>query len=421
MNSNKIGIDDISFYLPSFYINNIDIYENRVKIDKELAERILKSINYTEQSRFRIPYYHEDTVTMGAESCRELLRNNSFNLEDLSYFFCGTETSVDMSKSVSNYIMGLLQKDKISLPNSLLSFQTQHACAGGTVAMFSALALLKNSENPTEKGIVIASDIAKYSLNSTAEITQGAGAVSILLSKSPSLFEVDLSKLGYYSFDVDDFFRPNYSETPSVKGKYSVECYKKALCKSFENLAKKYNKNKLHLFNDCDYFVFHVPFVSMGKLAYSTLLSNIFKDERIIKEQESKFLYPPELFINAESGNTYNASIYMKLISLIYQEYKNGVNLASKKIAFFSYGSGNVMISAIVKVSENYKKVVSKWNLEEKLKLADKMNFLDYEIISKINKHKPFKLDKNKIKNLKQGSYYLKEIRKDGFRIYDVK
>ena len=41
--------------------------------------------------------------------------------------------------------------------------------------------------NPEKKAIVIASDIAKYELASTGEYTQGAGAVSMLLSSNPSI------------------------------------------------------------------------------------------------------------------------------------------------------------------------------------------------------------------------------------------
>ena len=97
------------------------------------------------------------------------------------------------------------------------------------MALLSVASMLQTSNLPGESGIVMASDIARYDTESTAEITQGAGAVAMLVENSPKLIDLDLSTVGYYSQDVDDFFRPLGSKTAKVKGRYSMDCYLESL------------------------------------------------------------------------------------------------------------------------------------------------------------------------------------------------
>jgi hydroxymethylglutaryl-CoA synthase len=63
--------------------------------------------------------------------------------------------------------------------------------------------------NPTKKVLLIASDIAKYGLNTSGESSQGGGAVAMILSKNPRLVAIE-SGSGVYTEDVMDFWRPSY-------------------------------------------------------------------------------------------------------------------------------------------------------------------------------------------------------------------
>ena len=45
--------------------------------------------------------------------------------------------------------------------------------------------------HPEKKAIVIASDVAKYELGSSGEYTQGAGAVSMLITSEPDLLAIE--------------------------------------------------------------------------------------------------------------------------------------------------------------------------------------------------------------------------------------
>ena len=54
------------------------------------------------------------------------------------------------------------------------SIDVQHACAGGTLGVLGVGALLSLRDRKEESGLVICSDIARYTEASTAELTQYA-------------------------------------------------------------------------------------------------------------------------------------------------------------------------------------------------------------------------------------------------------
>ncbi len=58
------------------------------------------------------------------------------------------------------------------------------ACIGAVDALHNCIDFVRL--NPGKKAIVIASDIAKYDLESTGEYTQGAGAVALLVTEKPA-------------------------------------------------------------------------------------------------------------------------------------------------------------------------------------------------------------------------------------------
>ena len=60
---------------------------------------------------------------------------------------------------------------------------------------------------PQKKAIVIASDVAKYGLGSSGEYTQGAGAVSMLITFNPSIIVIEKT-IGISMEHVSDFFKP---------------------------------------------------------------------------------------------------------------------------------------------------------------------------------------------------------------------
>jgi hydroxymethylglutaryl-CoA synthase len=138
MKKAKIGISDIALYVPSPKITLDTIFDTRVKQDPDFERRLRRAIDVTGQKAIRFPDIFEDNATIAANSAKRLLdQNTELNLEKLRYLTVGTETAIDMSKPISAYVEGMLQRAGYELPTKISSFQVQHACAGGTLAMLS--------------------------------------------------------------------------------------------------------------------------------------------------------------------------------------------------------------------------------------------------------------------------------------------
>ena len=238
MNDTYVGISDMRAYIPHNKIDLTTILQRRVAEDPAFEQRLSRAIASTGQLAIRFPSPWQDPVTMATEAIAKLLRDDA-TVSKVRYLATGSETAVDMSKPISAYVQGLLQRSGIPLPRNLSTFQVQHACAGGTIAMLSVAGLLACGAREGESGIVVNSDVARYHAPSTAEITQGAGAVALRITQDPQLLRFDTKTVGFASSDEDDFFRPLGSVTARVKGRYSVECYNDALNAALEDHAAR--------------------------------------------------------------------------------------------------------------------------------------------------------------------------------------
>src|SRR5271157_5182568 len=274
--SSSVGISDIGLYIPPPSIDLEDLVPRRVHLNPRLDRHLERACRVTGQKAIRFPEIWEDSATMAASSIRTLFHQNpAIDVKNVRHLAVGTETGVDHSKPVSAYAQGMLQRAGIDLPSTLSSFQVQHACAGGTMALLSVAAMLAAGGRPADSGIVVSSDVARYETESTAEITQGAGAVALHVQSSPRLLELDLSSAGYCSADVDDFFRPLGSITARVNGSYSMRCYEESLEAAFLDFCARSGNKPEHALLDTDYFVLHTPFRNMPEGAMEKLFERV--------------------------------------------------------------------------------------------------------------------------------------------------
>ncbi len=257
-----VGVSDLSLYVPGPVMSVKELAEIRVKENPELEEHMERALKATDQRAIRYPRIWEDTATFGAEAVKILLDRGA-DPAAVRHLVSGTETAVDHSKPTSAYVMGMLQRAGYGLGPRLTTYQIQHACAGGTLAALDISAFLMASGRKDGTGIAFCTDIARYDRASTAEVTQGSGAVGILLENSPKLLELDLATVGYSSEDVDDFFRPLGSTTAKVRGGYSIKCYNQALLTSWEDHARQKGLTNAELLAETDYYVLHTPFKKM--------------------------------------------------------------------------------------------------------------------------------------------------------------
>jgi len=129
-----------------------------------------------------------------------------------------------------------------------------------------------------------------------------------------------------------DFWRPNYRSTALVDGKYSTKIYLKSLKQAWEHFREASSL----AFNDFQHFCYHLPFTRMAQKAHKHLAKlnkSELTSELLDLQIEDSLLY------NRIIGNSYSASMYIGLVSLL-ENCKQ--NLAGKRVGFFSYGSGCV-------------------------------------------------------------------------------
>ncbi len=271
----------------------------------------------------------EDIVTMGAAAAKPLLERNG--IEGIRTLLFATESGVDQSKAA-----GISAAKLLGLPHSVRVVEMKQACYGGTAALQAAIGIVARS--PQERVLIIASDNARYLLDSPGEPTQGAGAVAMLVSADPELLEIEPAN-GISTTDVDDFWRPNDSTTAVVDGHLSVGAYLDAVSDAWADLQSQGGP----AIGDIDRVIYHQPYTKMAKKAQARL-------REVSGDDISTALNPGDEAdgrdtgletgsrYNRRLGNSYTASLYSCLASLIDHED----DLAGKRIGLFSYGSGCV-------------------------------------------------------------------------------
>ncbi|MBU0935758.1 MAG: hydroxymethylglutaryl-CoA synthase [Spirochaetes bacterium] len=417
MTEAKYGIGDIEVYIPEMSIDLDIIANERIRENPELEKHFGRAKAVTGQRKIRFPAPGEDSATMAAEAAYNLLTHNSGKaLATLRYLSAGTETGVDHSKPLSAYVQGMLQRSGMPLPNSLASYQTQHACAGATMAMLSNAGMLAASGRD-ESALVLATDIARYTTRSTAEITQGAGAAAVLLEKNPRLLELDLDTVGFYSSDVDDFFRPLGSSTAKVKGSYSMQCYNQSLDEALQDHAQRAGLSPAAVLNDTDFMALHTPFRNMPEMAMKKILGTYLQldEPAAIGWLEERGFYHGVDPV-AEIGNAYTASIFICLAWTLKDRYKRmGKNIVGKKLLLASYGSGNMMMIIRATVAPNAPHIIERWLLDEQLENSTPASFSDYTNWTEAS----MQTYKQSADTHKASSRFrLSAIREDGYREY---
>jgi len=421
MSQTAIGIGDIALYLPDPEMDMQTLMEARGKSHPQLVRIMNRAIEHTGQLSFRFPEPWEDTASMAANSAAEIMdRLKNEERSRIRYISVGTETAVDHAKPAASYVQGMLNDAGYGLGTSMTTYEVKHACAGGTAALLSAASMLSLSGKPEEKALAISSDIARYDAPSTAEITQGAGAVSLLVEKNPRLLEMDLSTQGLYASDVDDFFRPLDSVTAKVKGRYSMDCYQEALEKAFADFCERKGSSSCQVIDEIDYIALHVPFARMPETALRKLLKNCCgKDDDKIEHYLKRTGFLEAMYLSETFGNLYNASLYTYLAALLQQEHKKiGKGIIGKTILIASYGSGNTMMVFAATIAENATEVISRWDLEKWNRSSRPADFTEYRNwLERPENLDVWKEILNSARPLKN-RFYLKDFGKNGLRIY---
>tara|TARA_B100000989_G_scaffold160758_1_gene120023 strand:+ start:218 stop:1660 length:1443 start_codon:yes stop_codon:yes gene_type:complete len=299
----KVGIDSLSYYVPSLYV---DIEELAIARDIP-PEKLVSGLGL---KKMATPDYDEDSASIAANSLLRLIEENNIDPRKIGRVYLGTESGVDASKPTSSYVVEILEE--------ILGKEYGHrcfkncdivdltfACAGAVDALQNCCDWVRNGQN--RQAIVIASDIAKYEINSTGEYTQGAGSVSMLICENPSIISFN-GAWGVSTKGIGDFFKPRrlfkksnilieaakllghevslndaesllnkaeskfwsdsndlievYKEEPIFEGQFSNESYKERVFEAIENFNEQ---NQTDILRDWVNIIFHLPYAYHGR------------------------------------------------------------------------------------------------------------------------------------------------------------
>ncbi|HSQ97659.1 MAG TPA: hydroxymethylglutaryl-CoA synthase [Rickettsiales bacterium] len=348
-----VGIDKISFYVPKYYLDLADL----ANIRNIPVEKYYTGIG---QEKMAVLPTNEDIITMGAEAGSNILTEEDKNDIDL-LIFC-TESAVDQSKAGGIFIHKLL-----SLNKNCRTIELKQACYSSTSGLKFAIEHVK--ANPEKKVLLIASDNARYGLNTAGEPTQGCGAVAMLIKKNPSIISFD-DYSGYVTEDFDDFWRPNGRDEAIVDGKYSTKIYLEKLIETWKIYKEKSKRNLEEHYKIC----YHSPFTKIVQKAHKFLYDY---EKTNIDNSLDKITY-----YNRIIGNCYTASLYLSFISLI----ENLENLEGKRIGMFAFGSGCVAEFFSGVVCEGYEKSLLKDLHINMLNNRKRIDYKTYEELYNLRK-----------------------------------
>ena len=420
------GIDDIAIYIPRLYLDAGDFAKAR-GLDPEKLERGLGI------GQMAIVDTNQDPACLAANACLRVMQKNKLTPDEIGRLYVATESAFDESKAMNSYVIGMLEQvygeDTFGHCGGI---ECKFACVSGSYALYDNTNWIRAGEAEGKHALVVVSDIAKYDLGSSGEVTQGAGAIAMLLNDNPRLLSFDPKVTATSIKNEYDFYRPFGKETPIVHGQYSNLLYliqvKNALI-DYKRKVKETGLIKLKegetILDHVDYLNMHLPYSNMGKKALAYLVRHEWRDlprwKKIIEEigmeepipkdprgtiestlEDAEFMANDhqftKLFTSTEMyaelyesklassliaskmiGNLYTASLYLGFRSSLEFEYQKGVDLEGKRVGFCSYGSGaSAMIFSGV-IQPEYAQVVKDMNLEAELGPRTKLSLDEYE------------------------------------------
>jgi len=420
------GIDDIAIYIPRLYLDAGDFAKAR-GLDPEKLERGLGI------GQMAIVDTNQDPACLAANACLRVMQKNKLTPDKIGRLYVATESSFDESKAMNSYVIGMLEqvygKDTFGHCGGI---ECKFACVSGSYALYDNTNWIRAGEAEDKYALVVVSDIAKYDLGSSGEVTQGAGAIAMLLNDNPRLLSFDPKVTATSIKNEYDFYRPFGKETPIVHGQYSNLLYLIQVKNALIDYKRKIKKTGLIKLKDgetildhVDYLNMHLPYSNMGKKALAYLVRHEWRDlprwKKIIEEigmeepipkdprgtiesvlEDSEFMANDhqftKLFTSTEMyaelyesklassliaskmiGNLYTASLYLGFRSSLEFEYQKGIDLKGKRVGFCSYGSGaSAMIFSGV-IQPEYDQVVKDMNLEAELGPRTKLSLDEYE------------------------------------------
>lgn len=313
------------------YLDVMKLAEHR-GLERSRLENLLMK-----EKTVALPY--EDPISFGVNAAKPIIDAlTEAEKNRIELVITCTESAFDFGKSMSTYFHHYL-----GLNRNCRLFELKNACYSGAAGLQMAISFVLSQTSPGAKALVIATDISRFYATeggagltedwSFAEPTGGAGAVAMLVSDTPRVFQTDVGANGYYGFEVMDTCRP----TPdSEAGDADLSLLSYLECA--ENAFLEYQKRVTgaHYAETFGYLAFHTPFGGMVKGAHRNMMRKFVKAPPAQIEADFERRVTPGLSYCRRVGNIMGATTALSLASLI----DNGRFDTPQRIGCFSYGSG---------------------------------------------------------------------------------
>jgi polyketide biosynthesis 3-hydroxy-3-methylglutaryl-CoA synthase-like enzyme PksG len=364
------GIEAMNVFAGTTFLNVEKLAEHR-NLDTSRFKNLLMK-----EKTVALPY--EDPVTFGVNAARPIIDAMSPEEKDrIELVISCTESSFDFGKSMSTYFHEIL-----GLNRNCRLFELKNACYSGVAGFQMAVNFILSQASPGAKALVIATDVSRFMIEeggdaltmewSFAEPSGGAGAVAMLVSETPYVFQVDIGANGYYGYQVMDTCRPT---TDGEAGDSDLSLLSYLDC--CENAFYEYQKRvpEADYAKTFSYLAFHTPFGGMVKGAHRNLMRKTGQAKPKDIDADFEHRVGPGLVYCQRIGNIMGATAMMSLASTI----ENGSFDGPQRIGCFSYGSGccSEFFSGVV--SKESQQSLKNFNIREQLDKRYELKMDEYE------------------------------------------
>jgi len=408
----NVGIIGLATYIPSTTVSmtKLEAHDNcQGKYTISLGQKYMS-----------LTAPNEDVVSMALNAVKRLMKKMNLKPSDIGRIQIGTETPVDLSKSVKTFIVEQFFEQGIT---DIEGVDNVNACFGSTAALFDTVAWMQSDFWNGRYAIVVGTDISQG--EDIYHFLTGSSAVALLIGPNANL--VVEPERGIFSNSTFDFYKPyGYkNHYPIVDGKYSIECYLNSLNSCYEELKKKTGSETEFL--DHQFGVFHNSSVSLTRKGFNTLIEKeipkVLPNAKALEKRKFiskiyKERVEASTLMTANMGCMYNASVLNGIISLNESLTPDDIG---KRALVYSFGSGSVGALWSLRID----------GLAEKDDLVNRLNSRKevsvdtyYEIrklwLGEIKKFgRSYKKDQFELP-IREGDYYLSSVSIDGVRKYEI-
>jgi polyketide biosynthesis 3-hydroxy-3-methylglutaryl-CoA synthase-like enzyme PksG len=326
-----VGIEALNAFAGNAYLNVEKLAKHR-KLDTTRFSNLL-------MKEKTVPLPYEDPITFGVNAAKPLIDAMSPDEKDrIEMVITCTESAFDLGKSMSTYFHKLL-----GLNRNCRLFELKNACYSGVAGLQMAVSFVLSQASPGAKVLVIATDISRFmaveggealSMDwSFAEPSGGAGAVAMIVSEVPHVFQIDVGASGYYGYEVMDTCRP----VPDREAG-DVDLSLLSYLDCCENAFREYERRVegVDFATTFGYLAMHTPFGGMVKGAHRDMMRKTVKANPTQIEADFERRVMPGITYCQRVGNIMGATTTLSLLSTI----EHGDFSTPQRIGCFSYGSG---------------------------------------------------------------------------------